>query len=549
MSNNLNTPSAFLRALWGDEPIRPVLIWTNPGKKSHWLRPGEADRKWEKRNVYTAVALPPENKDMRDDRRVEADEAAAIAGLWVDVDNEDEHAHRKANLPSFVEARDFVQGVDPPPTITVRSGHGYQLWWLFKGGPWVFKSDTEREEAERLCEHWQSELRRRLGKALDSTWDLARVMRLPGTTNFKGETPVEVLIDKSDGPRLAVEDWRDLAKTWPVQAKTPKKAPPAAKAPLSDGPEPHSGGSGRLFIRADVTPDAEWLDGLREIDKIRDTLDERRGFESPSECDQSLASHLARIPDTSDQQIIDVCVYHRRVKHKMPPKRLDYYTEHTIKKARQSAEDYDDDTPAMAAEDMDIVKILQVCDGDGTPPRYRFVTPSGSMTLPDGSHILEQRKFRIAVLNTFKVALRSMKNENWEPFVQRKLTPKIETTHPGDPDYPQLGARDETFEWIADYLDSRMTEVEGGDDVTDAPFVLNGVEHIMPAHFNEWLKTNRNETFTNHGLHLRLSDVGWHSKKVRIPKGPTVNRWVLDASRARTQTCGHPLEGTPEHAE
>ena len=173
------TPSEFLTALWGPTPHTRILVCTMSERRSHWLRdPKEADRAWDG-DTYTGAALPGPTVKLEDNVRGEAKQAGAIAGLWVDVDYEDEHAHRKANLPSFVEARDFVQGVDPTPTITVRSGHGYQLWWLFKGGPWVFKSDTEREEAERLCEHWQSELRRRLGKALDSTHDVSRGLRRP----------------------------------------------------------------------------------------------------------------------------------------------------------------------------------------------------------------------------------------------------------------------------------------------------------------------------------------------------------------------------------
>ena len=66
-----HTSSAFLTAWWGDTPIAPILIWTNPGRRSHWLRDSkEADRDWGKRNVYTGVALPPEGKDLRHDHRV-----------------------------------------------------------------------------------------------------------------------------------------------------------------------------------------------------------------------------------------------------------------------------------------------------------------------------------------------------------------------------------------------------------------------------------------------------------------------------------------------
>ena len=129
------TPSEFLTALWGPTPHTRILVWTMSERRSHWLRdPKEADRAWDG-DTYTGAASPGPTVKLEDNVRGEAKQAGAIAGLWVDVDYEDEHAHRKANLPSFVEARDFVQGVDPTLTITVRSGLGYQLWWLFKGRP------------------------------------------------------------------------------------------------------------------------------------------------------------------------------------------------------------------------------------------------------------------------------------------------------------------------------------------------------------------------------------------------------------------------------
>ena len=121
------TPSEFLTALWGPTPHTRILVWTMSERRSHWLRdPKEADRAWDG-DTYTGAALPGPTVKLEDNVRGEAKQAGAITGLWVDVDYEDEHAHRKANLPSFIEARDFVQGVDPTPTITVRSGHGYQV--------------------------------------------------------------------------------------------------------------------------------------------------------------------------------------------------------------------------------------------------------------------------------------------------------------------------------------------------------------------------------------------------------------------------------------
>ena len=139
-------PSDFLTALWGPGMWeRPVFTWTQPERRSHWLRnPHEADRDWGRRDVFVGVALPPPGKDLRSNNRVESDEADGIAGLSADVDYEVEGAHKKRNLPSQKEAEDFIGALDPQPTLVVHSWHGYQLWWLFEGGTWALTNDDER---------------------------------------------------------------------------------------------------------------------------------------------------------------------------------------------------------------------------------------------------------------------------------------------------------------------------------------------------------------------------------------------------------------------
>lgn len=78
-----------------------------------------------------------------------------------------------------------------PPTLILHSGGGFQAWWLFVE-PWVFGSDEERERAAALVKRWQSLLRIRAAEKkweLDSTHDLARVLRPTGTWDWKYGEP------------------------------------------------------------------------------------------------------------------------------------------------------------------------------------------------------------------------------------------------------------------------------------------------------------------------------------------------------------------------
>ena len=555
--NSLPQPTHFLTALWGDKPAAPIHVWTWPGKKSHWLRdPKEADRDWRKVDVYTGVALPPADKDLREDNRVESHEAAAIAGLWCDLDWED-GAHKKPGLPTRVEVETFIAALEPKPTIVVMSGHGYQLWWLFSDRPWVFKDDAERQEAQQLAERWQTELRRRLGKALDSTWDLARVMRLPGTTNYKGTEPVPVALEKDDGPQHAVEEWRERAKGWPVEAKTTQGTTSGKKA-RPGGPEPQSGGY-NFVLQKDAVPDIERLDRLRAAEsKVTDALDHKLNLtdQSMSGYDMSLAS-LAAAHGWSDQEIVDLLIYHRR-KHTADLKlnRPDYY-ERTIRKARAKqpiTEEHIESAPLSELAGLGILRILELRDAPN-PSRYRIVTKDRTLELPNISHLTQNRKFRDAIGEALKKWPKGLKGDVWDAFVQR-LFDEVEVIEPGHPDHPRsLFDKEETQEWLSYYLDAYKIVDEEDANVNGAPFTKNGVTYIFAHHFSEWLVSARSEKLTSRALYSRLKDAGWETHKVRLAqKANSVNAWrpvpASAGTGAHTQAGdhAHARAGTTEHA-
>lgn len=127
--------------------------------------------------------------------------AAAVAGipaLWLDIDvngGPDEKRGAMATLDEAVDlAHRFVS-----PTFLVNSGYGVHAWWVFDT-PWVFTDDLDRTRAQRASRLWQEAHRAAAKPAkLDSTHDLARLMRLPGTLNGKGGIEVPVMIMRHDG--------------------------------------------------------------------------------------------------------------------------------------------------------------------------------------------------------------------------------------------------------------------------------------------------------------------------------------------------------------
>lgn len=124
--------------------------------------------------------------------------AMACPGVWLDLDIRGA-AHKSEKLPPNLEkAIALIKEFPLEPTILVHSGHGLQAWWLFKE-LWIFDTPEERKEAQDLVQRFQVTMKQKAeahGWEIDSTFDLARVLRLPGTFNRKLEPePVRVLQD------------------------------------------------------------------------------------------------------------------------------------------------------------------------------------------------------------------------------------------------------------------------------------------------------------------------------------------------------------------
>lgn len=211
----------FLGALWGDKPDNLyVLVWALNGKRSAWFADVAKAAEWAagRNNMFVGVGLSPE--DYGAGARCKSDAVAGLAGFWADIDYQDGAAHKGTALPADGDAAmEFaVSGLELRPSLVVHSGHGIQAWWLF-AEPWVFAGDADRNRAAALSVAWQGFVGARgkvNGWKLDSTHDLARVMRIPGTFNVKDKCPsVEVRLLDAGPQRYMVEDFERACELTP----------------------------------------------------------------------------------------------------------------------------------------------------------------------------------------------------------------------------------------------------------------------------------------------------------------------------------------------
>jgi hypothetical protein len=194
----------FFRALYGDEAPGFLPIFTHTPNHTQWVAadsPTEAARiavksGWE-RDTYFGIGL--HKKALGEARRGTAAEVIALPGFWADLDVKGQ-AHEASNLPpTGKDAMRITEAIPLRPTLIVHSGHGLQVWWLFKE-LWVFEDGSERKEAQELSRRFQATLKRKAKKygwRMDGTHDISRVFRPPQTLNHKLE-PVEVRILRYD---------------------------------------------------------------------------------------------------------------------------------------------------------------------------------------------------------------------------------------------------------------------------------------------------------------------------------------------------------------
>ncbi len=539
------TPSEFLTMLWGNPPPGPVLIWTLPGRKSTWYsRFNNIDqdlRHRQNQEIYTGVGIPRKDLKLTSFTRAKTPDIAALAGLWADIDIA-HPLHKKSNLPPNVEeAIDCLKELPMEPSIIIHSGHGIQAWWLFEQ-PWQFQEPDDNYNAQTLTHWWQNEIAQCFGKrhyTVDSVFDLARVMRLPGTINRKDpEDPKEVTTIRVGEHRCDPQELlRQIPPQFTAQITPPKTA---------DGRPIPGGITLRLNPNAEP-PNRKFIALIANDTKFRNTWNNKRGDfkdQSPSSYDMSLASTAARA-GWEDQEIADLLIAFRR-QHGFDLKLRENYYSQTIRNARapiehlearqnlmEASESQPEDLREVLYENLSTlfgIRIREITKFVQDPPEYYLSTDKGDITLGPINSITNRTTFINLVAAATGVMINKDKTGNWTETVQSILDSVVEKSI-GNASHPAT----QITEWLTGYFAERPpAEIpKETHAASDRPFIADGRISIYLNDLTNWIAKRQDKSVNPRQISkwLRMIHAEPRTISIKIKGNPTTRHtWQLSES-------------------
>jgi hypothetical protein len=212
-ADGLNEAAEFLTGLYEAAEDGWLTIWSKSDSDSRtdWAKASEplvaaaaAIGRAGDSNVWFGVATRREK--LGQGRRGGIGDCLEMPALWADIDIAGpNHAVGDDVLPKTVEeALALVEAVGLAPSVVVHSGGGLHAYWLFQ----EMQPVTELVEAG-IVARWQATLERLAGARgwhIDNVSNPDRVLRVPGTLNFK-HNPVQARILSADyGLRYGLDD-------------------------------------------------------------------------------------------------------------------------------------------------------------------------------------------------------------------------------------------------------------------------------------------------------------------------------------------------------
>lgn len=181
----------------GRMAVRDLLLWDVPQDRNVWVG---------------LVAIPGGSG------RGTAQDARRIPALWADLDV------KPGGLPSWDAARGVIADLSAMlgarPVYTVATGHGVQPVWAVDRDD---SADVERVTAAlaRFGALVQTVARAHGGDA-DSVFDAARVLRVPGSVNWKDPAaPVKATLTLDSGHALTLAEISEALDAYGVEAASP----------------------------------------------------------------------------------------------------------------------------------------------------------------------------------------------------------------------------------------------------------------------------------------------------------------------------------------
>jgi len=141
-------------------------------KTTHWLPVEKATAAPNGAKLDTYFGVNPTLAAKSSRERALLTDVCAVNCLFAEFDGKD--------FASKDDALRYAESLDPEPSVIIDSGGGYHLYWLLKD-TFEIHNDQERQYIRDALARWVEFVRG------DVVKDLARVLRIPGTYNYKPE--------------------------------------------------------------------------------------------------------------------------------------------------------------------------------------------------------------------------------------------------------------------------------------------------------------------------------------------------------------------------
>jgi putative DNA primase/helicase len=194
-------------------------ISESEGFQQEWVRsndciPDLADQYWAKYNLYVSLATFPDQRASRI-----SDHATALFSFWADIDR---HENSKYATDTEIDAAidDFLlKTALPQPNLKHYTGYGLHIYWTLEEG-------LKLSDWQPMADQLQALLQTLQVGADPITADAARILRLPGTQNFRDPLdPVETRLVVLSEEHTDIETFGNA-----LSAAAQKYSPPRAVA-------------------------------------------------------------------------------------------------------------------------------------------------------------------------------------------------------------------------------------------------------------------------------------------------------------------------------
>lgn len=187
--------------------------------------------------LHTYFGVNPSKIRKSHTQRAEINDIAAVNALFADFDAKDFNGSKESAL-------DHINHLHCPPTVLVDSGGGYQGYWLLRN-PQMIETAEQLAQLRDLQARWVAYVGSDPGAK-----DLARVLRVPGTKNYKYEPARAVSILWADYTMpYDLDDFFALLPTA-SQPATPAAVPAPVGRNSHDSQDPGAYWLGRALGQA-----------------------------------------------------------------------------------------------------------------------------------------------------------------------------------------------------------------------------------------------------------------------------------------------------------